>query len=130
MSQVDEFSLMADEVIRDIQSKHVSFHRAFSWAAHRRHVWYHLQKGQYNSWFQIVRARVSRREKTLLKKSLEGERPWQHGRTHQKTPSVETYPPETDVLDPWSIEPPKPEDFNDNIGFVHFRTSYLEEAPS
>jgi len=130
MSRVDDFSLMAEEVIRDIQSKNVSFHRAFSWAAHRRHVWYHLQRGQYNTWFQIVRARVSRREKALLKKSLEGERPWQHGRTHEKTPPIEMRQQEIDALDPWALEPLKPEDFDDNIGFIHFRKPYLEEAPS
>lgn len=133
MARGDEFSLMADEVIRDIQEKKVPFHRAFSWAAHRRHLWHHLERGRYNNWFCIVRERVSRREKVLLKKALQGERRWQHGKIIKSKPSDNPYQETADTayLDPWDPEPLTLSDYDDNIGYIHrYDFPYLEAAPS
>lgn len=128
MPRGDQFSLMADEVMRDITEKGVGFNRAFSWAAHRRKVFWASQREQYNDWFAIVRERVSNRKKTLLKESLKGERPWQHGRPRKKkeASSVEI-PPEPP--NPWdtvdhSVYPLH--EYDDNRGFLHGVSPYLD----
>lgn len=88
MPRGDTISLMADEVLRDIQEKGVKFHQAFAWAAHRRGVFQTANaesREQYNTWFAQVHARVSARNKPALKQSLQGDRPWQHGKIVQTT---------------------------------------------
>jgi hypothetical protein len=134
MATGDDFSLMAGEVISDIQKKGVNFHKAFAWAAHRRHLWHHLERARYNAWFRIVRSRVSKREKALLKKSLEGKHTWQKKRAgralSQASPSIQIVE-DDGYLDPWDNPPLAPEDYDDNIGFVHSSDiPYLEAAPS
>jgi hypothetical protein len=47
----DEIGKMTDEVMYFIETKRVSFHKAFSWVAHRRDIYFSEQRGRYNYFF-------------------------------------------------------------------------------
>jgi hypothetical protein len=102
MPRGDHISLMADEVQKDISERIVSFNRAFSWAAHRRGITHAKNRETYNTWFGQVRARISKRDNAGLKKALQGERPWQHGKIVQTGCRRRKWRPD----DPWCHEDP------------------------
>lgn len=83
----DDIGEMTDEVIRFIEEKKVGFHKAFSWVAHRRDIYFSKERRRYNYFFRKVLERYSSRSKPSLKKSLEGPRPWQHGKILRNSPS-------------------------------------------
>lgn len=85
MPRGDHISLMADEVEKDIKERGVRFNQAFAWAAHRRGVYFGENREVYNTWFTKVRKRLSERDRKTLSQSLQGPRPWQHGKIHQST---------------------------------------------
>lgn len=127
MSLNDEISRMTDEVMRDVREKKVSFNRAFSWAAHRRQIFFEVERPRYNYFFSEVRRRFSRRNNAALRTSLQGERSWQHGKI------IRDHPPAKGKFyknDPWETQDPENSSFCDNAGYVHdFSNPYIEGCP-
>lgn len=111
MARGDTFSLMADEIIRDIRERGWSFRTAFMKAAHARGVFHHLDSRRYNNWYQITRQRVSERENRLLRKALQ----------KNVTPQdILFFVEEERNLESWDPEDPlDPRNYEDNIGFIH-----------
>ena len=85
MAQRDEISLMTNEVMQSVQEKGVNFHRAFSWAAHKRGIRHCEDRERYNYFFKQVLDRFKSRNRPVLKKATAGPRPWQHGKIIRDT---------------------------------------------
>ncbi len=79
MPRGDDVGRLADEVLFEIQHG-ADFHKAFAACAHRCRIYHRKDRGRYNYFFRKVRERLNKRDPQLLKESLIGPRPWQHGK--------------------------------------------------
>ena len=126
MPKGDMISLMADEVIHDIEEKGVDFRRAFSWAAHRRDIWHHINVRHYNETFALVRSRVSERNNGLLRRAMRNKQKDEAEIIQALTErdALVGNLPENEIESMLA--------FTDNIGYQHFSVStpFLDAPPS
>lgn len=80
MPHNDLIGRMTDEVMLHIRERRVSFNRAVSWTLHNHDIYHCRERARYNFYFQAIHKRYRNRDREGLKNSLQGPRPWQHGK--------------------------------------------------